>query len=244
MLSSTTPNPINPPNSNHQSPTIPTQKSSNRKPLKEVVLHHPLMPTPLEDWILFPDQIIHTKHSIVRDSRARQAKERLQPEEPSRPSSAYTTVTSRATSTSSRNTSISSFIEEPRDQSNSPCTSDRPGDVAKSTSYVAEESPRNPPRMKTPQRLPTPDLSDVEQDSFWSCCGSSEESLRDEMDCAIRGPTIFAASLRCHPDTRVSARGQSPKLQVSSLRPQLKMSKRGRGGASGNKLRMTLGFPV
>ena len=172
MLSSA--NSINPPNSNHQSSTIPTQKSSNRKPLKEVVLHHPLMPTPLEDWILFPDQLIHTKHSIVRDSRARQAKKRLQPEEPSRPSSAYTTATSRATSTSSRN------------------TSDRPGDVAKSTSNVAEESPRNPPRMKTPQRLPTPDLSDVEQDSFWSCCGSSKESLRDEMDCAIRVPTIFA----------------------------------------------------
>lgn len=186
MLSSA--NSINPPNSNHQSSTIPTQESSNRKPLKEVVLHHPLMPPPLEDWILFPNQVIHTKHSIVRDSRTRQAKKRLQPEEPSRPSSAYTTATSRATSTSSRNTSISSFTEEPRDQSSSPCTLDRPGDATKFTSNVAEESPGNPLRMKTPQRLPTPDLSDVEQDIFWTCCGSSEESLKDEMGV----PTIFA----------------------------------------------------
>ena len=163
--------------SNHQSSTIRARKSSLGNPLKKAVLHHPLTSPPLEDWVLFPDQVIHTKHSTVRDSRMRQAKEHLQPAELSRLSLVSTTETSCATSTSSRIISISSFKEEQRHQSNSSSTLDRPSNIGKSTSNVAEESRRNPPRVKVPQRLPTPDLSDVEEDGFWSCCGSSEGGL-------------------------------------------------------------------
>lgn len=175
MLSST--DAINAPGSNHLSSTIRARNSSFGNPLKKAVLHHPLTSPPLEDWVLFPDQVIHTKHSTVRDSRARQAKERLQPAELSRPSSVSTTETNRATSTSSRITSVSSFKEEKRHQSSSSSTLDRPGNIGKSASNVAKEILRNPPRVKVPQRLPTPDLSDVEEDDFWSCCGSSERSL-------------------------------------------------------------------
>lgn len=175
MLSST--DSINAPGRNHQSSTIRTQKPSNGKPLKELVLHHPLMSPPLEDWVLFPDQVIHTKYSTVRDSRARQAKKHSQAAEPNPPSSVRTTETSRATSISSRNTSTNLFTEELRDQSNLSSTLDRPGNITKPARNVAEASPRNPPRVKVPQRLPTPDLSDVEEDGFWSCCGSSEGSL-------------------------------------------------------------------
>lgn len=166
---------INDPSRNPQSSTIRTQKSSNGKPVKAVVHYHPLISPPLEDWVLFPDQVIQTKHSTVRDTRARRAKKRLQPAE-GRPSSVHTTEMSRATSTSSKNTSILS-IEEPRDQSNSSSTLDRPDNITKSVGNVAEQSPRNPPRVKESQRLPTPDLSDVEEEGFWSCCGSSERSF-------------------------------------------------------------------
>lgn len=175
MLSST--DAIKAPGSNHQSSTIRAGKSSFGNPLKKPVLHHPLTSPPLEDWVLFPDQVIHTKHSTVRDSRVRQVKERLQPAELSRPSLVGTTETSRATSTSSRITSVFSFKEEQRHQSNLSRPLDRPGNIGKSASSVAEESLRNPPRVKVPQRLPTPDLSDVEEDGFWSCCGSSEGGL-------------------------------------------------------------------
>lgn len=161
---------INAPGRNHQSSIkIRTQKANNVKSLTAVVLHHPLLPPPPEDWVLFPEHIIHTKHSNARDSRARQAKERLQPAEPSRSSSM------RTTPTTSRNTSTSFSTKEPRDQSDSPSKLDRPSNVAKSN--VAVESPRNPPSLKAPQRLQTPDLSDVEEDGFWSCCGSSERSV-------------------------------------------------------------------
>lgn len=192
MLSST--NPINAPRCEHQSSTIRTQKMSNGKPVKEVVIHHPLMSPPLEDWVLFPGKVIHTKHSTIRDSRVRQAKELLQPAEQSRSSSAHTTTTSRATSTSSRNTSISSFIEEPRDQSDSSSALVRRGKITKPTGNVvggSPDSPTNPPRVNVPQRLPTPDLSDVEEDDFWSCCGSSKRGRCDQMDCAIDVPNGF-----------------------------------------------------
>ncbi|MCJ1425598.1 hypothetical protein MMC29_003498, partial [Sticta canariensis] len=175
MLSST--DVIKGPGSNHQSSTIRARKSSLGNPSKKAVLHHPLTSPPLEDWVLFPDQVIHTKHSTVRDSRMRQAKERLHPAELSRLPLVSTTETSRATSTSSRITSVSSFKEEQQHQSNSSSTLDRPSNIGKSTSNVAEESRRNPPRVKIPQRLPTPDLSDVDEDGFWSCCGSSEGGL-------------------------------------------------------------------
>lgn len=187
MLSST--DSINAASRNHQSLTIRTQKPNNGKSLKEVVLHHPSMSPPLEDWVLFPDQVIHTKHSTVRESRARQAKKRMQPAEPSRSSSAHNTAMSRTAPASSRNTSMSSLSEEPRVRNVSFSALDRPNNINRSTSNVAEESPRSPPRAKAPQRLPTPDLSDVEEDSFWSCCGSSEGSQWDQMDHAIDVPT-------------------------------------------------------
>lgn len=180
MLSST--DTIKTPGSNHQSSTIRARKSSFGIPCKKAVVHHPLTSPPLEDWVLFPDQVILTKHSTVRDFRVRQARESLQPAELSGLSLASTTETSRVTSTSStsnssRITSVSSIKEEQRHQSISSSTLDWPGHIGKSASIVAEESPRNPPRVKVPQRLPTPDLSDVEEDGFWSCCGSSERSL-------------------------------------------------------------------
>lgn len=178
MLSST--DSINTPGRNHQPSTIRTQNPSNGKPSKAVVLHHPLMSPPPEDWVLFPDQVIHSKHSTVRDSRARPAKKRLHPAgQSSRSSSANTTEMSRATSTSSRNTSISSCTEEPFDERNSSSKLDRSENITKTISNdeVAEEGPRNPPKVKVPQRLPTPDLSDLDENGFWSCCGSTERNL-------------------------------------------------------------------
>ncbi|MCJ1464116.1 hypothetical protein MMC07_002729 [Pseudocyphellaria aurata] len=169
---------IDAPDQNHQSSIKNrTQNANNGKSLKAVVLHHPLLSTPPEDWVLFPEQIIRKKHSSVRNFRARQAKERLQPAKPSRSSPTRTTELSRSISITSRSESTSVSTEEPRDQSDSSSKLDRPRDVAKSNSNVAIESPREPPKVKAPQRLPTPDISDVEEDGFWSCCGSSERSL-------------------------------------------------------------------
>jgi len=48
------------------------------------------------------------------------------------------------------------------------CSSPNPADVH-----------RTPPSRPTPQRLPTPDLAEIEESDFWSCCEPYEGNIRD-----------------------------------------------------------------
>lgn len=152
----------------HQSALASCGKSNKPKTPREVVLHHPMVSLPPEDWILYPDEVIVTKHSSVR--RGRSCKIKDSRSENSRgpstrvdPNRGKTRKYSHVYQDMQLHKEITSA---PRKSPNllAPAREDNKCDA------------KTQPKPKFPERLPTPDLSDIEEDSFWSCCGSSESS--------------------------------------------------------------------
>lgn len=160
--------------SNHQQSSNRTrQQTKTRHSIKEVVLHHHMMSPALEDWILFPDEVVRCKNSSVRNPQNR-PKSSLRPDKdhdcPSLPA--------QTASTTIRKSSSQCLIaHESQDRSRSLRTSDQLGSINKSLDTAPKDvGRRSPPKVKAPRRLPTPDLSDVEEDAFWSCCSSADSS--------------------------------------------------------------------
>ena len=133
------------------------------------MLHHPSVPPPAEDWILFPKEVIVTKHCSVHVTRSRKAKPVSQMRKSSQPMSA-------SEETQARFKQIISACAKPcqRDVLNTALEQSfataEPFDEA--VGDHVEKSPKTEPL----QRLPTPDISDIDEDSFWFCCGSSDGS--------------------------------------------------------------------
>lgn len=154
-----------------QSSNRTRQPTKIRHSIKEVVLHHPMMSPPMEDWILFPDEVIKCKSSSVRNSRNHTAsKSSLRPDKSLECLSSSTQTASIAIKKSS---SQSLIAHASQDGSRSLRTSDQPGFIKKSLDTATKDIGGKPPKVKAPRRLPTPDLSDAEEDDFWSCCGSA-----------------------------------------------------------------------
>lgn len=156
-----------------QSSNRTRQPTKIRHSIKEVVLHHPMMSPPMEDWILFPDEVIKCKNSSLRNPRNHTAsKSSLRPDKSLEcPSSS----TQTASTTIKKSSSQSLIAHTSQDRSRSLQTSDQPGFIKKSLDTTTKDIGGKPPKVKAP-RLPTPDLSDVEEDEFWSCCGSAVSS--------------------------------------------------------------------
>lgn len=173
MLSLATPN--NDSGSNHQQSSNRTQKPTKiRHSIKEVVVHHHMMSPAMEDWILFPDEVIRCKNSSVRTLQNRKTpKSSLRPDK----SLECPSTSKQTASTMTKESSSQSLIaHESQDRSRSLRTSDQLGVIKKSLDTATKDIGANPPKVKAPQRLPTPELSDMEEDGFWSCCGSAESS--------------------------------------------------------------------
>lgn len=167
MLSST--KTINDPGLKKRSSTALTQNSKKVRSLKEVVLHYPTMSPSPEDWVLFPDEIIVTKCSMVRGAQVRRAKERSQPE------SLGLACTKDMTSTKA----VTLVTPEPHKDQRSSNDSKKPRSKSKSPCDAGNDGVKNSLKTEVPHRLPTPDLSDIDEDGFWSCCGSSNTSKRN-----------------------------------------------------------------
>lgn len=146
------------------------QEFGKEKHLREVVLYHSKMPAPPEDWILFPDEVVVTKHSTIRDGRTRNVKGILRPKDSARPSMERSSSTCTKTITETK--------KADSDPSKQQIASTKWG----SDSSAAKNSTRNPPKNKGTERLLTPDLSDLEEADLWSCCGSSEGSVWEEVE--------------------------------------------------------------
>lgn len=152
----------------HQSSLASTRKLMKANPPKEVVLHHPMASPPPEDWILFPEEVIVTKHSSVRDCRSRNLKDsRL--ENPCRPWMKL----DRTEAETGENPHVRHDMQRRKETPRTLSTSRYP---LAPTSRAKRCEAKTQPEPKFPERLPTPDLSDVDEDGFWSCCGSSESS--------------------------------------------------------------------
>lgn len=171
MLAST--NSKNGSESNHQQSSNRTpQQTKARHSIKKVVVHHHMMSPSLEDWILFPDEVVRCKNSSVRNPQNR-PKSSLRPDNGlDCPSFSAQTVSSTVKKSSSQYL----IAHESQDHSRSLRTSDQLGSIKKPLDTATKDVGRNPPKVKAPRRLPTPDLSDVEEEAFWSCCSSADSS--------------------------------------------------------------------
>lgn len=152
-----------------QSSSAPNGKLMKPKLPREVVLHHLMAPPPPEDWILFPEEVIITKNSSVRGNRPCKLKRVSRTENSHQP-----WIRRDRTDMESEGSRVRQDMQSRTETLGVPS---KPHGAIAPTWEGKQRVTRNPPELKFPERLPTPDLSDVEEDGFWSCCGSSEESV-------------------------------------------------------------------
>ena len=143
---------------------------------RKITIHHSESPLPPDDFVLFPQDVVKEKHSSIRDAKPRK-------------------------STAPKKVKVSSspmprhHVIEPSTLTPPQRTSRRPSDRPSCLTHMstvnctvacanADTKPlaylKTPPKAPSPPRLPTPDVSDVEEDDLWSCCGSSWSSLSKE----------------------------------------------------------------
>lgn len=154
----------------HQTSLKQVEKSKNYKPTKEVVIHQPAPSPPTEDWVLFPEDVVTDKHSSLKESRSRKAKRKGETERPSKASPAPADKMTKAI------VNAQEYIKS-RNQNRDLNKSCSHWPIEASANAAHRKVPCKPLQIQSPKRLPTPDLSDVEEDDFWSCCATSESSL-------------------------------------------------------------------
>ncbi|KAL9576463.1 MAG: hypothetical protein Q9212_007075 [Teloschistes hypoglaucus] len=145
--------------------------SPRPRPRHPTVVHNHKMTTPTEDWTLYPDDVVVVKHSSIRPRKAQKvclkshAEESafdvamMQPSMPPTPpgdSPETRTRESRAykDNRSSKQTSHHWKLRPTVEKSELPAAK------LQTTQMVTSH----------PHRLPTPDISDVDEDGFWGCC--------------------------------------------------------------------------
>lgn len=167
-------------------PTTKKQSSINQMPLtqlvktkeckytKKVMIHQSGSPLPPDDFVLFPQDVVKEKHSSVRNARPRKSKSPKSAKVPSSPMPRNHVIEPKAPTPSrqdaSRHSGRSFCLEH---MSTVNCTVD-------CANGKPQVQTKMPPKAPSPPRLPTPDLSDLEEDDLWSCCGSSWSSLGKE----------------------------------------------------------------
>lgn len=136
---------------------------------QNVIVHNTMTATPTEDWTLFPDDVVRSKNSSIRERRGMRQKSHsnpkicngriVWPEMPPTPPGGSPAPnehekTTERTNLSTQKTPQSLHHRPTLGPSGSPVVAD--GRTRMHTSY--------------PYRLPTPDISDVDEDEFWACC--------------------------------------------------------------------------
>ena len=129
---------------------------------------------PPDDFVLFPQDVVKEKHSSVRDAKSRK---------PTAPKNAK-----RSSSPMPRHHGIE--LKEPtpsRLDAHKPSRRPVCLDHMSTVNCTVDRGNAKPlahlkmlPKAPSPPRLPTPDLSDLEEGDLWSCCGSSWSSLGNE----------------------------------------------------------------
>ncbi len=151
---------------------ISSMNAIPKQPRKQnVVVHNTMTATPAEDWILYPNNVITVENSTVRDRTTEKARRQphtkstqanmmtVRPMMPPTPPGSSPAQSERERA-AKRNGALRS--QDLRD------LNDRPTSGATSAPTEASQRPRTD--SSYPYRLPTPDLSDVDEDEFWACC--------------------------------------------------------------------------
>lgn len=165
--------------SKHQSTFLTSTKAQRSNSSRKVLLHQPMPSPPPDDWALFPQDIVTEKNSNVRHAPiGRHAR----------------------SATACRQTLplLDSHVTEPKATTPARTDVQRPRKPYQPSRCLNHMSARNctaacidtrppppmnismPPKAPSPPRLPTPDLSDIEEDDMWSCCMVSDSNESSE----------------------------------------------------------------
>lgn len=169
----------------------------NRHSIKEAVPHHhQVMLPPTEDWILFPDEVVKCKNPRVRNVQNRTTPKSYLRKEKSLESLQPSRIACAGTSKAS---SHPLAAHDSQDCARSLRSSDQLGIIEKSLDTTTNDGGSNPPKMKRPPRLPTPDLSEVDEDEFWSCCyasASGKSGYFGDLDTLLGSATVRSVLTR------------------------------------------------
>lgn len=172
-MSSATPT-INEKASINHMPLTQSVKAKKSKHLKKVMIHQSGSPLAPDDFVLFPQDVVKEKHSNIKDAKSRRPTTPKSAKRTSSPMPRHHVIEPRAASASR---------QEARRPSRRPLCLEHMS-TANCTVDCANANPlaqlKVPPKAPSSQGLATPDLSDLEEDDFWSCCGSSWTSLSEE----------------------------------------------------------------
>ncbi|KAI4289655.1 MAG: hypothetical protein L6R35_001079 [Caloplaca aegaea] len=157
-------------------PSMHTQQKllstdATKKCARKVVVHNTKTATPTDDWILFPDDRVAVEHSSVRDQRIRRASAQIRIKSQSRGEQTVRPTMLPTPPGSSPAQSECKRTEEKESAAN--CgdlrdSHDRPTSGSDAPSVVVNRTTRADTSF--PYRLPTPDISDVDEDEFFACC--------------------------------------------------------------------------
>ncbi|KAL8717294.1 MAG: hypothetical protein Q9225_005442 [Loekoesia sp. 1 TL-2023] len=125
--------------------------------------------TPTEDWTLFPDDIVRSKHSSIKERRGTRQKSHSNPKICN-----GKIVWPEMPPTPPGSSPAPKEYERTIERANA-CTHDTPQSLHHRPTFGPSDPPavadeRTRTHRSYPYRLPTPDISDVDEDEFWACC--------------------------------------------------------------------------
>ena len=165
----------------YQISTDPLTRALRSKSSKKALLYRPMAPSPTDDWVLFPKQIVKHNHSSDRPGQSHKRVNAIvkDPQMLSSPAShvirPQAAMSAKHDDTRGQAPKAYRFSTCLEHMSVRNCTT-ACGDV-KSVPDLS-----TPPKAPSPPRLPTPDLSDFEDKDLWSCCNNSESNESNEVN--------------------------------------------------------------
>ncbi|KAL8868100.1 MAG: hypothetical protein Q9174_005214 [Haloplaca sp. 1 TL-2023] len=138
-----------------------------------VVIHNTKMPIPAEDWTLFPDEVVTIKHTSIRKRKTEsvyviaETESRDRNEKTAGPTMLPTPPDSNP---SNANRKIKRLREDASKGKAGQDLLKRP--TSSQLDHQAVAAKRDERTDRHPHRLPTPDISDVDEDEMWPCGGS------------------------------------------------------------------------
>ena len=157
-------------------PQTSTNIATKNRNSRKIMVHQPVSPSPPDDWVLYPQDIVTEKHSSVRhDPKSRHVRTvDSSRASPSLPKSRVMELNAVKMADAEKSQAPKPFIP-------STCLNHMSARNCTTACFEVEplHATRAPPKAPSPPRLQTPDLSDFGEDDVWSCCKSSEASASD-----------------------------------------------------------------
>ena len=163
--------------SKHQTLIKSSKPTKRNKTAKKVLLHQSMTPSQEYDFTLFPPEVKVEKNSSLRHSRV---KDSVRPPSPSRE-----TLSPRDNHVTGHKAAMAPRLvgqRAPKPFRPSTCLHHMSARncTPECRDFRLLPETHVPPKAPLPPRLPTPELSDLDEDDLWSCCRASESNASEK----------------------------------------------------------------